>query len=190
MVLKRYFLGGLLLVFASFFSCKNQVKEQIFRLEGTVFGTTYHITYQGSQQYQKSIDQASSKLDEINQKTMDYQAFVKERGELALKYKEYIDSQKDNIDQAFQKLKIKQPGWNDEQNELVQEILSDIAIYGKQFASWDQDKAILIQTAFLGSKNSFFHSIAHLSTDIDLVVLAVLSRDCLPQCKLFPFSWV
>lgn len=81
-------------------------------------------------EYQKSIDQASSKLDEINQKTKEYQSFVKERGELALKYKEYIDSQKDNIDQAFQKLKIKQPGWNDEQNELVQEILSDIHING------------------------------------------------------------
>ncbi|MBB1299710.1 MULTISPECIES: TrlF family AAA-like ATPase [unclassified Pseudoalteromonas] len=82
-------------------------------------------------EYQKSIDLASSKLDEINQKTMDYQAFVKERGELALKYKEYIDYQKDNIDQAFQNLKIKQPNWNDEQNELVQEILSDIHINGR-----------------------------------------------------------
>ncbi|PSV88252.1 TrlF family AAA-like ATPase [Photobacterium leiognathi] len=81
-------------------------------------------------EYQKSIDLALSKLDEINQKTRDYQTFVKERGELALKYKEYIDFQKENIDQAFQKLKIKQPGWNDEQNELVQEILSDIHING------------------------------------------------------------
>jgi hypothetical protein len=81
-------------------------------------------------EYQKSIDQASSKLDEINQKTIEYQAFVKERSELALKYKEYIVSQKDNIDQAFEKLKIKQSGWNNEQNELVQEILSDIHING------------------------------------------------------------
>ena len=56
MVLKRHFLGGLLLVITSFFSCKNEVKEQIFRLQGTVFGTTYHITYEGNQQYQKSID--------------------------------------------------------------------------------------------------------------------------------------
>ncbi|UKA09165.1 hypothetical protein [Photobacterium damselae] len=45
-------------------------------------------------EYQKSIDLALSKLDEINQKTSDYQTFVKERGELALKYKEYIDFQK------------------------------------------------------------------------------------------------
>ena len=81
-------------------------------------------------EYQKSIDQASSKLDEINQKTQDYQAFVKERSELALKYKEYICNQKESIDQAFQKLKIKQPAWNNEQNELVQEILSDIHING------------------------------------------------------------
>lgn len=81
-------------------------------------------------EYQKSIDQASSKLDEINQKTIEYQAFVKERSELVLKYKEYIVSQKNDIDQAFEKLKIKQSGWNDEQNELVQEILSDIHING------------------------------------------------------------
>ena len=82
-------------------------------------------------EYQKSIDLASSKLDEINQKTKDYHAFVKDRGELTLKYKEYIDYQKDNIDHAFQKLKIKQPSWNDEQNDLVQEILSDIHINGR-----------------------------------------------------------
>ena len=81
-------------------------------------------------EYQKSIDQASSKLDEINQKTAAYQTFVKERGELSLRYKEYIDSQKNNIDQAFLKLKAKQPSWNDEQNKLVQEILSDIHING------------------------------------------------------------
>ena len=56
MVLRKYFLGGLLLIFASFYSCKNEVKEQVFRLQGTVFGTTYHITYQGNQSHQKSID--------------------------------------------------------------------------------------------------------------------------------------
>lgn len=56
MVLRKYFLGGLLLIFASFYSCKNEVKEQVFRIQGTVFGTTYHITYQGNQSQQKSID--------------------------------------------------------------------------------------------------------------------------------------
>ncbi len=92
-------------------------------------------------EYQKSIDKASSKLAEINQKTTDYQEYVKKRGELALMYKDYINSQKENIDQAFQKLGVKQSNWNEEQNELVQEILSDIHINGsiifnvKQFYS-------------------------------------------------------
>lgn len=81
-------------------------------------------------EYQKSIDQASSKLVEISQKTKNYHMLIKERGELALKYKEYINSQKVIIDHAFQNLKAKQPSWNDEQNELVQEILLDIHING------------------------------------------------------------
>jgi len=81
-------------------------------------------------EYQKSIDQASSKLAEINQKTSDYEEYVKKRGELALKYKDYLNSQKENIDLAFQRLKIKQSNWSDEQNELVQHILSDIHING------------------------------------------------------------
>ena len=56
MVLKRYFFIGLLVTIGFFSSCKNEVNEQVFRLEGAVFGTTYHITYQGKLQYQKSID--------------------------------------------------------------------------------------------------------------------------------------
>jgi len=81
-------------------------------------------------EYQKSIDQASSNLTEINQKTSYYQEYVQSRGKLALKYKDYLNSQKESIDNAFQKLKIKQQNWNDEQNELVQDILCDISING------------------------------------------------------------
>jgi len=81
-------------------------------------------------EYQKSIDKASAKLTDINQKTSDYHDYVRKRGELALLYKHHLDRQKENIDQAFQSLKIKQPNWNDEQNELVQNILSDIHING------------------------------------------------------------
>ncbi|WP_253448006.1 TrlF family AAA-like ATPase [Halomonas sp. Y3] len=82
-------------------------------------------------EYQKSIDQASAKLEEINKKTSDYHEYVKKRGELALLYKQYLDIQKENIDQAFKNLKAKQTGWNDEQNELVQSMLSDIHINGR-----------------------------------------------------------
>ena len=81
-------------------------------------------------EYQGSIDQASSKLTEISQKTTDYEEHVKNRGELALKYKDYLSNQKGQIDQAFENLKVKQPTWNEEQNELVQSILLDIHING------------------------------------------------------------
>ncbi|ENQ4671543.1 TPA: DNA repair protein [Vibrio cholerae] len=82
-------------------------------------------------EYQKSIDQASAKLVEINQKTSEYHEYVQKRGELALSYKNYLNSQKESIDNAFQRLKVKQPSWNDEQNDLVQNILVDININGR-----------------------------------------------------------
>lgn len=81
-------------------------------------------------EYQKSIDQATARLADINQKTAEYHDYVKNRGALALRYRDYLNDQKSNIDQAFHKLKIKQQNWNDEQNELVQSILSDIHING------------------------------------------------------------
>lgn len=45
-------------------------------------------------------------------------------------YKTYVNDQKISIDQAFQRLKLKQPNWDDEQNSLVQDILADINING------------------------------------------------------------
>ena len=54
--MKRYFLSCLFIFFALIYSCKQEKKEQFFRLEGVVFGTTYHITYKGKFNYQKSID--------------------------------------------------------------------------------------------------------------------------------------
>lgn len=81
-------------------------------------------------EYQRYIDQATSKLEEINQKTLDYQDYVRKRGDFAKIYKDYLENQKQIIDQAFSKLKNKQPGWSDEQNDLVQSILSDIHING------------------------------------------------------------
>jgi len=96
-------------------------------------------------EYQKAIDRASSKLSEINQRTSEYQDYISDREKLISKYEKYLNIQKDNIDKAFQNLKIKQPSWNDEQNELVQEILADIHINGnivfnlKQFYSGIED---------------------------------------------------
>ncbi|WP_440120705.1 FAD:protein FMN transferase [Tenacibaculum sp. Ill] len=42
----------LLLVIA----CKEEKKQNITKLQGAVFGTTYHITYVSSEDYQKTID--------------------------------------------------------------------------------------------------------------------------------------
>ncbi len=39
-----------------FTSCKEEKKIEGTKLEGSVFGTTYHITYMNSRNYQKSID--------------------------------------------------------------------------------------------------------------------------------------
>lgn len=54
--MKRYFFGCIFFFLIVFSSCKEEVKEQVFRLQGTVFGTTYNITYKGTSEYQKSID--------------------------------------------------------------------------------------------------------------------------------------
>ena len=116
-------------------------KAEITKLENDNNGIALQFQKQGINQdissllnkvteYQKSIDQASAKLAEINQKTSEYQEYVQKRGELALRYKDYLNSQKESIDNAFQRLKVKQPNWNDEQNELVQNILADINING------------------------------------------------------------
>ncbi|MBJ6958347.1 DNA repair protein, partial [Vibrio cholerae] len=82
-------------------------------------------------EYQKSIDQASAKLVEINQKTSEYHEYVQKRGELALSYKNYLNSQKESTDNACQGPKVKQPSWNDEPDDLVQNILVDININGR-----------------------------------------------------------
>ncbi len=115
---------------------------EIVRLEENNNGIALQFQKQGISQdissllskvteYQKSIDQAAAKLVEINQKTSEYHGYVQKRGELAFSYKDYLSSQKESIDNAFQRLKMKQPNWNDEQNDLVQNILADININGR-----------------------------------------------------------
>ncbi|WP_270808244.1 hypothetical protein [Aeromonas sp. QDB25] len=105
----------------------NLIAEQ-FKLQGINQDISSLLTK--VTEYQKSIDHASSKPEEINQRTQEYHKLVQSRGELLLKYKDYIEEQKNNIDNAFLKLQRKQPHWNEEQNTLVQEILSDIHING------------------------------------------------------------
>ena len=54
MTKKIFFIGSLLLFFIT--ACKQEKKVNETKLEGLVFGTTYHITYLDNVDYQKSID--------------------------------------------------------------------------------------------------------------------------------------
>lgn len=79
---------------------------------------------------QLRIDMATSKLTEIKERNEQYFSAIRARESFANDYKTYIDKQKDNIDAAFSKLRMPQATWNDEQNNLVNDILTDINIYG------------------------------------------------------------
>jgi ABC-type lipoprotein export system ATPase subunit len=81
-------------------------------------------------EYQLAIDTANAKLMEIDQQTNLYHEYVKTRAELVLAYRNHLDSQKANIDNKFQALKEHKDYWNDDQNELVASMLSDINING------------------------------------------------------------
>lgn len=82
-------------------------------------------------EYQFIIDQAKHKLDEINTKTQEYHSYVARRGELSGQYNGYIENMRIDVDAAFGRLQQKNPDWNDEQNNLVQSMLSDINIIGE-----------------------------------------------------------
>ncbi|WP_408030273.1 FAD:protein FMN transferase [Tenacibaculum xiamenense] len=58
---QKYFLLAVILVVLNFGACNKKVekkvkKEEITKLEGAIFGTTYHIKYLDTINYQKSID--------------------------------------------------------------------------------------------------------------------------------------
>jgi thiamine biosynthesis lipoprotein len=46
----------LIIIFFIFFSCKKEGREPLKKLEGFAFGTTFHITYEGENEYIKQID--------------------------------------------------------------------------------------------------------------------------------------
>ncbi|WP_339720497.1 TrlF family AAA-like ATPase [uncultured Paraglaciecola sp.] len=76
------------------------------------------------------IDTANSKLSEIEEKSRQGLAYVERRAELVLEYKSFLDSKKKSIDDAFASLKAKKAEWDENQNNLVMGILSDIHIEG------------------------------------------------------------
>lgn len=82
-------------------------------------------------EYQFIIDQAKHKLDEIETKTQEYHSYVARRGELSGQYNGYIENMRIDVDAAFGRLQQRNPDWNDEQNNLVQSMLSDINITGE-----------------------------------------------------------
>ncbi len=54
MLKKSFYLS--ILVLSVLFGCSKKKQKEIVKLEGVVFGTTYHITYLDKTNYQKSID--------------------------------------------------------------------------------------------------------------------------------------
>jgi hypothetical protein len=82
-------------------------------------------------EYQYAIDQAKQKIVEIDNKTKEYHTYVARRGELAGKYNAYVESARLEVETAFGLLQQENPTWNEEQNQLVQNILQDINIIGR-----------------------------------------------------------
>jgi hypothetical protein len=82
-------------------------------------------------EYQSAIDSANAKLQEIQSQTNQYHLYVKERSELVLTYLGYLDNQKADIDNRFLALILPKAYWNEDQNELVSSMLSDIRINGR-----------------------------------------------------------
>ncbi|GMM90683.1 TrlF family AAA-like ATPase [Vibrio fortis] len=81
---------------------------------------------------QTQIDSANNKLKEIQEKNGQYFTLVNDRKIFAQQYQAFLNDQKHAVDSAFAKLGQHQDAWNQEQNQLVQDILTDINIYGSQ----------------------------------------------------------
>lgn len=81
---------------------------------------------------QTQIDIANNKLEEIKGNNAQYFTLVNERRTFAQQYQNYLDTQKSEVDIAFSKLGQQQEAWNQDQNALVKDILTDINIYGTQ----------------------------------------------------------
>ncbi|MBU1617943.1 MAG: DNA repair protein [Gammaproteobacteria bacterium] len=86
---------------------------------------------------QTKIDAANNKLKEIQEKNTQYFAMLNARKVFAQQYQTYLNNQKLAVDTAFAKLGQQQDAWNHEQNKLVQDILTDINIYGSQLFNLD-----------------------------------------------------
>lgn len=89
-------------------------------------------------EYQENIDRAKSKINEINENKSRYFTYVKERSEYAIKYKDFIEEQASEIRRLYDSLQTNNDSWNEEQNHIVQDILSDINISGRVI--FDNDK--------------------------------------------------
>lgn len=81
---------------------------------------------------QTQIDVANNKLKEIGERNAQYFTLVSEREAFAQQYQNYLSNQKLDVDNAFTRLGQEQEAWDQEQNALVKDILTDINIYGSQ----------------------------------------------------------
>jgi ABC-type lipoprotein export system ATPase subunit len=89
-------------------------------------------------EFQSYIDRSHQKLVEIHEKTERYHNLVRRRGELATSYNMFVEKNRLAVDVAFGTLQQINGEWNEEQNNIVQNILKNISITGT--ATFDADK--------------------------------------------------
>ena len=89
-------------------------------------------------EYQSSIDHANQMLVEIGERTERYHNLVKRRGELAVSYNMFVEKNRLAVDTAFGGLQQPNSEWNEEQNQIVQDILKNISITGA--TTFDSEK--------------------------------------------------
>ncbi|MBT0719169.1 DNA repair protein [Rosenbergiella epipactidis] len=114
-------------------TCKNEnekIKED-FNNQG--INQDVSSLFQKIKEYQLNIDNAKESLATIHSKTNSYYTYVSERSNLPLKYKDFLKEEKQKINNSFDFLKNNNPDWNQEQNSIVQDILSEIDIKGEIF---------------------------------------------------------
>lgn len=81
-------------------------------------------------EYQENIDGANAKLEEIASQTKLFLSDKARRAEISGSYSEYLEKLRSEIDVAYGLLLQPNSSWNSEQNELVQDMLSEISISG------------------------------------------------------------
>jgi len=82
-------------------------------------------------QYQKVIDQAEDRLQEIESRKSSISNLIQERSQLAEQIANDIEGQKEDVDSRFAELKRGREDWTSDQQGLVEHLLSEIDVKGE-----------------------------------------------------------